>query len=244
MDFPISVRKFTALKTSVFIFFINSDLYIMFANQNSINETRASFDARASMFNSFIARAMGILLALVLVTSVVEAQCPTDIWPTSGTYPWTGPHFTTKNVGGCLITVYYCSRLVPNGPGGTWTYQTYVYEIDDPNNCSGSADQLFADAEFVMNQDLAGSAPSCNSYVSDSSQSFSSRCWKWDTNGNLVGCTSGEYCVMTCHICETNGVVYSDDCVFTTQGTLTCSTTLPPSPWPRTNHTCYLYRCQ
>jgi len=130
---------------------------------------------RVNLLSRFMVFTSGILLALVLVPSLMKAQCPTDILPAvgapntsgcGGTYPaWTGPTTTTITVGGCTITVTYCFREILCYPTATdVTWQAHVLSYTAPSGCSLTDQQMsnaITDNPIAFSQ-TGYSPPPCN----------------------------------------------------------------------------------
>lgn len=114
----------------------------MTLNSTFFGKTFASRYVRSG--NRFISYGAGIILALLLVTTELQAQCPscpTDIPPFgTGSPAWTSASTSITTLSGCIITICYCFRDCPDVPTiGSHTYQTVMTDVFIPSNlaCSG-----------------------------------------------------------------------------------------------------------
>ncbi len=170
------------------------------------------------MKNTHLFSRVGIFLALLLVTSSLYGQCPSDITPTN-----VGWHDTTASttvlcgsVGTCTITVSFCWRALP-GIGGSTLYETYMYNIDE--NCDGCGNYTWQDI-FSMSmkltyQTLGSGVPGCGYVNTMTWQGYRPPCWKRSSTGNgFTACSTGtdSYCEEICSLCYASGIVYSSSC--------------------------------
>jgi len=195
----------------------------------------------------------GLLLTLLLVTSSVKAQCPSDdaIHPFSyefGFSHWTADT-TEVDYGNCQYFVYYCHRVVhymTDSFGIQPYYQTFTYGIDSladsTHPCNpDSSDQNIIDyiADDMLTKVPPNFYPPCNdNYQKMKGAAFRPNCWRKVDNHSYRGCSdTSNYCEMICDICM-DGNVYKFGCSFQVLGTPTCSVLVP---WKKGD--CSLVEC-
>ena len=198
--------------------------------------------------NRFVSRGVGILLALMLVSSTMRAQpCPTDIYPTIGNpnyVAWTNETpvnprcFTIPNTN-CSVCYYYCDRTVV--VDGSTTYQVDIYEVDYVDTCNFSHELIidFATDDSYKHGPVVGN---CNQLTTMKCELYKACCWIQYSNSNaLHPCGDGtSHCLERCDICYWNGGIVKSNCSFSTIGTpsTSCSfITNPPAD------TCFRIHC-
>ena len=177
----------------------------------------------------FVNCGLGILLALLAVTSDMKAQCPTNIDPVSVTWTAVATPITTTfscPLGTCTIAAHYCTRLVPNPPL-TPIVEIYIDEMTITGSCACvSFNAALALAKQTIWNFIGSGFPACSSTDILTGTAYTSSCMDpIPTFGGIdyVPCDLGSsYCAQTCTLCYSGGVVTSTDCSFSTVGTPDC----------------------
>ncbi len=140
-----------------------------------------------------------VLFSMVLsfgYSLTAEAQCPTDIEPTS--VPWTtASRHLMYGTTGCGYIVNFCSREITTGPTNEWQY--FIFQIiPDPlnSNCDPIDPQdLMKDAVNFLSSIPAAIDP-CNARIN--SAVYRAICWKLVMTGpneyEYDQCSEGTYC--------------------------------------------------
>jgi len=205
----------------------------------------------------------GILLALMLVTSDMKAQCPTtcptDIAPLSDSlYPWTHATVPVSFGGPCAGTAEYCYRVLNPWPvPGQTTIQSVLIclTFGDSGCIGGNAQDIINAAsqavfDYVMLIEIPY-LPACNDTLAWSvGEVYEPSCWavvERDSVTRVAFCSdSGAYCVQRCDVCNYGGGQTREfDCIYVEIGTPSCSEAPNLlSSWSYTHpKTCYHIPC-
>jgi len=213
------------------------------------------------LINKFITCISGILLTLLLFTSVVEAQCPTNIVPDS--VAWTaytdgfGHDFLQYPISStCTIDVYFCYRTVQvadstfDSTSMTMVYfQRTVNEdyidtlITEDTACDAYSPQQVMDAASNLVLPTSTTSNPCN-VEAPKQRLFRNNCWKLYAEPygmKFLPCgNASSFCVTECYLCWNGTTVVKYNCVAYSQGPTPTCPDLPSIPLP---NTCYHYGC-
>ncbi len=208
---------------------------------------------------------VGMLVAFLLFTTQSMAECPTDIHPTAGEtgfVEWTSVptpfHYSIPGNIDCIIDIYYCKRIVPNGHGGT-IVQYFIDHVSkdpdtDPSACDGiDLHNLIKYAVDGIFQEDPNPTP-CGASGYKIVSVYRRSCFKmllepWvNSSGTtgydriVFGCPGTPVCEKTCSVCfnPTDGMNHTSSCVYELHGTTPDCASAPPV-W--LENTCYFIPC-
>ncbi len=180
-------------------------------------------------FSKALASLMLAGLCLCFVTSGVRGQCPSNIDPTSVT--WSGPINDSASLscsGSCEVVVSFCYRSITDAPNPD-ILEIYIEGItlegSSCDNCGFSA--VMNEAKQIALNHFGGALPACSGTDRITGKLFLSSCYYLNANSLNKAydpCGNGtSYCVETCQLCYSGGVVTATGCTFSTIGTPDCS---------------------
>ncbi len=205
-------------------------------------------------FTKALASLMLAGLCLCFPVSVLKAQCPTDVYPTStdpGYVPWTSGFSRTYAISStCEIIVTYCMRTIANTPYNI--VQRYIYSIvQNPSNCTNiDPSQIINTAIEDLSSDVGaypnGLVAPCTDHETIT-QLYRKSCWKINSyTGAYEPCNVNAYCKLTCDVCVdgTGTVVSVTNCSYQVIGDSNpdCQA-LPTGQNYWIPGTCYLLHC-
>ncbi len=187
-----------------------------------------------NVFNRIALNGAGIILALIVVSTSVKSQCPTDIHPISGEtgyVAWGGP-YTDYGVlipgTSCTMNITYCSR------GVIGKIQRYIEEIDSVSSGCDSltwASVILAAREYMFTS--LATDPCGGGYTITVASVFTASCADMEISP-YYACKfcPGAYCAKQCDVCTDilTGQKVESNCSFTQIGTADCTTA--PAGWP------------
>ena len=209
-------------------------------------------------FSNALASLMLAGLCLCFATSVSNAQCPTDIPPTSGPgTTWSGPFSADLSIAsGCVITYHWCQRTI-NGE-----IQRYIEDFGPtPGNWGSGCDAVWKNVLDAIREYLFQTAPTSDcdpGNVKTVVSVFNGSCAQMQipTGGSYPVCymCGGAYCKKKCELCkDANGHNQETNCELTVINTADCDaisswSTLTVSDvstnsWGYNLNQCYLIGC-